>query len=165
MLCLSSNVVITGHKMSLCLWLVEPRMKKRLLFISWIKTTSGLGLFWVEQLFTIQAVSLKRFSKQCKVSQDVTCAQGIHELFIATSPQCMYINMTSVLKNDEFFGKYKYICIPVNYTHCQCRKPLLDKVIWPFEVYNKWHSTKSKLSSLNFETVTLSLTFHWNMIF
>lgn len=72
--------MITGHKMSLCSWLVEPHMKNHLLFISWIKTTLALGLFWVEQPFTIQAVFSKMSSKQCKVSQDVTHAWGICEL-------------------------------------------------------------------------------------
>lgn len=74
------KVMITGHKMSLCSWLVEPHMKNHLLFISWIKTILALGLFWVEQPFTIQAVFSKMSSKQCKVSQDVTHAWGICEL-------------------------------------------------------------------------------------
>ena len=96
---ISKQAVITGHRISLCLWLVELRTRNHLLFISWIKTTLVFGLFWVEQTFTIQTVFLNMLSKQCKVSQDVTFAGGIHELQAAHPHYnvCMYINITSVL--------------------------------------------------------------------
>lgn len=109
----TNQTVITGHRISLYLWLVELHMKNRLLFISWIKTTLVFELFWVEQTFTIQTVFLKMFNKRCKVSQDVTFAGGIRELQ-AAHPRynvCMETSQLYGMKYDQLLGKYQKVIV------------------------------------------------------